>query len=77
MITHEGIDRNFQFLVLEVRKQLETTAQLLEAPSESLLRSVLSRDNYTDTLKGLIEKRCVAYFRHTPTIDKFSANLVS
>jgi hypothetical protein len=38
---------------------------------------VLSRDNYTDTLKNLIEKRCISYFRHRTTIDKFSANLVT
>ncbi len=77
MISQEGIDRNFQFLVLEVRRQIETTSRLLRGPSEGMLRSVLSRDNYTDTLKSLIEKRCISYFRHSDTIDKRSANLVT
>lgn len=77
MIQYEGIDRNFQFLVLEVRRQLETTARLLQAPGDGLLRTILSRDNYTDTLKALVEKKCVSYFRHTPTIDRSSANLVT
>ena len=77
MVTNEGIDRNFQFLVLEVRKQLETTLRLLQEPTDGLLRNVLSRDNYTDTLKSLIEKRCISYFRHTATIDKTSANVVT
>jgi len=77
MIKHEGLDRNFQFLVLEVRKQLEATYRLFEAPSQTLIRSVLSRDNYADTLKSLIEKKCISFFRHTPTIDKPSANLVT
>lgn len=77
MIKYEGLDRNFQFLVLEVRKQLEATFRLLESPSEELIRSVLSRDNYADTLKSLIEKKCISFFRHTPTIDKQSANVVT
>ena len=77
MITYEGIDRNFGFLVLEVRRQLESTHQLMDQPGDALTRSILSRDNYIDTLKSLIEKKCISYFRHTPTIDRHSANLVT
>ncbi len=77
MIDYEGLDRNFQFLVLEVQKQLEATRSLLHEPSERLIYKVLSRDSYTDALKALIEKKCISYFRHYPTIDKSSANLVT
>lgn len=77
MISYEGIDRNFRFLVLEVRRQLETTSRLLQDASDGLIRNVLSRDNYTDTLKALIEKKCVTYFRHAREIDKTSANRVT
>jgi len=48
MITSEGIDRNFRFLVLEARGQVEMTARLLREPTEPIIRSLLSRDNYTD-----------------------------
>jgi len=77
MITYQGLDRNFRFLVLEVRRQLETMRRLVLQPSESLIRMIQSRDNYTDTLKALIEKKCISFFRHTSTIDKSSANLVT
>jgi phosphate uptake regulator len=77
MINHEGVDRNFRFMVLEVGKQLDSTSRLLEAPSRSLLRKILSRDNYVDILKSLIEKKCISFFRHAPRLDKQSADLVS
>lgn len=77
MITYEGIDRNFGFMVLEVRKQLETVYRFVQQPNNDLIRTVLSRDNYIDTLKSLIERKCISYFRNNPTIDKFSANLVT
>lgn len=77
MITYEGIDRNFGFMILEVRKQLETVHRLVQQSNGELIRTVLSRDNYIDTLKSLIERKCISYFRNNPTIDKFSANLVT
>lgn len=77
MIAFEGLDRNFQFLVLEVRRQLDTTRRLLKAPSAALIRKVSARDNYTDTLKSLIEKKCVSFLRHSPEMDKTSANAVA
>lgn len=77
MISHEGIDRNFRFLVVEVRRQVETVFKLLANPSDTLIRSVLSRDNYTDTLKSLIAKKCISFYRHAVTIDEQSANRVT
>lgn len=77
MISHEGIDRNFRFLVVEVRRQVDTVFKLLAAPSDTLIRSVLARDNYTDTLKTLIAKKCISFYRHAETIDEQSANRVS
>ncbi len=77
MITYEGVDRNFEFLVLEVCRQIDTTRMLMAEPSEALIRNVLSRDNYTDTLKTLIEKKCIAFYRHARKLDRSSANLAT
>ncbi len=77
MITHEGLDRNFTFMVLEIRRQLEATYELMGEPNVNLTRRVVSRDNYIDTLKGLIQRKCLSYFRHTPTLDERSAAQVT
>jgi phosphate uptake regulator len=77
MIKHEGIDRNFKFMILEVIKQLEKTYQLIENPTRNMAQKILSGDNYIDILKSIIEKKCISFFRHAPRIDKQSADLVS
>jgi phosphate uptake regulator len=77
MITYQGLDRNFKFMILEIKRQLEATYQLLSSPSDRRVRGVVARDSYIDTLKSLIERKCLSFFRHTPTIDKQSANMVT
>ncbi len=77
MITHEGIDRNFHFMVLEVLQQVDNARRILAQPSPALLRRILSSDKYIDVLKSLIEKKCISYFRHTPSLDKQSADAAS
>lgn len=77
MITHEGLDRNFKFMALEVRRQLEGTYRLIAEPSDARIRRIVNRDGYIDTLKSLIERKVLSYFRNTPTLDERSANLVT
>ena len=75
MLNHEGLDKNFRFMVLEVTRQLESTFRAIATPSRQLIRKIVSSDHYIDTLKGLIEKKCISFFRHTDTLDKQSADL--
>jgi phosphate uptake regulator/aminoglycoside phosphotransferase (APT) family kinase protein len=77
MITHEGLDRNFRFMVLEINRQLKATRRLIAEPSEKLIHRVVARDSYIDTLKSLIERKSLSYFRHTPTMDEKSASMVT
>ena len=77
MIATQGVDKNFRFMVLEVTKQLENTYKVIQEPSRALIHKILTSDNYIDILKGLIEKKCISFFRHSPTIGKQSADMVS
>ncbi len=56
----EGIERNFNFIVLEVIKQVEDTKQLLdlEEPDRKLVSKIRSRDDYIDNLKTIIGDKC-------------------
>jgi phosphate uptake regulator/aminoglycoside phosphotransferase (APT) family kinase protein len=77
MITYGGLDKNFRFMVLEINRQLNTTYRLMAEPSDKLIHRVVSRDSYIDTLKSLIERKSLSYFRHAPTIDERSASMVT
>ncbi len=70
-----GLDENFRFLVLEVRKQVEETLNFLAEPSQLLLERINNRDDYIDTMKSLIEERSYAFLIGSG-IDRRTANLM-
>ncbi|MBD3335947.1 MAG: phosphotransferase, partial [Candidatus Eisenbacteria bacterium] len=53
-----GVHENLRFLILEVRKQLGKTRQYFADPSGEPVDSVFSKDDYIDTLKGVIQRKC-------------------
>jgi len=53
-----NIEENLRFLIFEVQSQLERTASYINTPSHDLLNRVLSRDNYIDNLKSVIQRKC-------------------
>lgn len=55
-----GLEENFQFMLLEVRKQVEETGRFLADPSPALLQRVAGREDYIDSMKGLIEEKAFA-----------------
>lgn len=58
MITFEGLDENFKFIVLEVANQAASTRRFIESPSRELFSKITSRDDYIDNLKTIIENKC-------------------
>jgi phosphate uptake regulator/aminoglycoside phosphotransferase len=58
MHIHNGIEENLRFLILEVKKQLERTKAYIDNPTLELLDLVLSRDDYVDNLKSVIQRKC-------------------
>ncbi len=58
ILSNHGIDRNFKTLILEVMKQVEDTRQVLDEPEAKRKNKILTRDDYIDNLKSLIENKC-------------------
>lgn len=60
LLAAPGIDENIQFLVLEVRQQLEDTLRLMADPRGVSEEKIFSRDDYIDNLKSTIENKAYA-----------------
>ena len=60
MVTFEGIEENFRFIVIEVQNQVEAAFRYLTSPDEddSLRRRIIEKDDYIDNLKTIIENKC-------------------
>jgi len=56
---HE-IEKNFQFLLVEVERQIEGTLAVVENHDEKGIAKVEARDDYIDNLKSVIENACFA-----------------
>lgn len=67
MLTFEGLDENFKFLILEVLNQLQATREFVKSPSRALFRKITSRDDYIDNMKTVIENK--SYSRINNSID--------
>ncbi len=60
LLATPGIDDNLQFLVLEVRQQLEETLRLMSDPGSVSEAKIFGRDDYIDNLKSTIENKAYA-----------------
>ncbi|WP_428559198.1 MAG: PhoU domain-containing protein [Solidesulfovibrio sp. DCME] len=56
---HE-IVTNFQFLLVEIERQLEATQAVVEKHDERRIAKIEARDDYIDNLKSVIENACFA-----------------
>ncbi len=54
----EGLEENFRFLVLEVTGQMAETRAFVAAPTHEGYDRVVSRDDYVDNLKNIVEDAC-------------------
>jgi phosphate uptake regulator len=54
----KSIETNLDFMLLEVKKQLQSTYELLAQPSERGIRKIENRDDYLDNLKTVIQNHC-------------------
>lgn len=79
MITFEGLEENFTFMVAEVERQVRATSSFLDAPSHALYDRIVGRDDYIDNLKTVIENKCYGHFHKDigpGGLDKALANRV-
>ncbi len=70
MITFEGLKENFRFIVLEVLAQANATTRFLESPTEELYNKIVSRDDYIDNLKNIVENNCFSKIHTDKRVSK-------
>jgi phosphate uptake regulator len=58
MIALEGLEENFRFLVLEVTSQVSATRAFVAEPTHEGYDKIVSRDDYIDNLKNIVEDTC-------------------
>jgi len=66
----EGLDENFRFLVLEVTSQMSDTRAFVAAPTHELYDKVVSRDDYIDNLKNIVEDKCYSRIHSARGLSK-------
>ncbi|WP_031481858.1 PhoU domain-containing protein [Maridesulfovibrio frigidus] len=76
MLTFEGLDENFKFLVFEVRKQITATREFVHSPSRSLFRKITSRDDHIDNLKTIIENKSYSRINKDTELDDKTLNKI-
>jgi phosphate uptake regulator len=67
-INVEGLDENFRFIAIEVGNQINATYEFLQNPTPTLYDKIISRDDYIDNLKNVIENKCfsrIHFSRHS------------
>ncbi len=69
MKSFTGIARNFRFMLVQVKKQLESARKLLSSPDPKWIKSIRSSEGYIDTQKSMIEGECFAFIRRAPDQD--------
>ncbi|MGE4553573.1 MAG: PhoU domain-containing protein [Desulfovibrionaceae bacterium] len=74
MISIEGIGSNFKFLALEVANQARATREFLHAPSAEAYDKIVSRDDYIDNLKNIIENKCFSKIHTEDELAKRTVN---
>ena len=58
MLTFDTVDDNFKFLLIEVENQVKLTFGLLNDADRALLDKIVTKDDYIDNLKTVIENEC-------------------
>ncbi|MDR3640051.1 MAG: PhoU domain-containing protein [Humidesulfovibrio sp.] len=66
----EGLEENFRFLVLEVTSQMAETRAFAAAPTHAGYDKVVSRDDYIDNLKNIVEDACYSRIHSARGLSK-------
>jgi phosphate uptake regulator/aminoglycoside phosphotransferase len=61
----KNIEENFRFLILEVQNQIRETLNFIVNPSRKAYNKIISKDDYIDNLKNIIENECFSSINQT------------
>lgn len=76
MITFEGLEENLRFIVLEVENQVRSLSDFIEQPSRSLYERIITKDDYIDNLKTIIENKCFSKIHSDKSLNKKEVNRI-
>ncbi len=76
MHAFEGLEQKIQFMVLEVAKQVDETLKVLIAPEVVNIEKIISRDDYIDNFKSVIENTCFSRMQSQAHLDKAGIDFV-
>lgn len=76
MITFEGLDENFKFIVLEVENQARSTNRFMDSPSRKRHSKITNRDDYIDNLKTIIENKCYSRIHSDKSLGQVQINKI-
>ncbi len=71
-----GLNENFRFLILEVADQVDATASFLESNDGKLYEKIVSRDDYIDNLKAVIENIIFSKVHQEHSLDQKAMNII-
>jgi phosphate uptake regulator len=70
------MNENFKFLDIEVQNQLKATLDFLNNPTPKKYDKIVSRDDYIDNLKNIIENKCFSRIHSDTSLDKRSIDAI-
>ena len=76
MITFEGLEENLKFIILEVENQVRSMAEFMAHPTRRLYERIISKDDYIDNLKTIIENNCFSIIHSDKSLRKKEVNRI-
>ncbi len=76
MSNFNGLDENFRFLILEVANQVDATRNFMRNNDEKLFEKIVSRDDYIDNLKAVIENVIFSTIHQDHSLDQKAINII-
>ncbi|MCU0599768.1 MAG: phosphotransferase [Desulfobacterales bacterium] len=76
MITFEGLEENLKFIAIEVENQTRSTVSFINQPSRKLYESIITKDDYIDNLKTIIENKCFSIIHTNKELKKKDINRI-
>lgn len=76
MLTFEGLEENLKFIALEVENQTRSTVNFIKQPSRKLYESIITKDDYIDNLKTIIENKCFSIIHSEKSLQKKDINRI-
>jgi phosphate uptake regulator len=76
MITFEGLEENLKFIAIEVENQTRATVSFINQPSRKLYENIITKDDYIDNLKTIIENKCFSIIHTNKKLQKKDINRI-